>query len=69
MKNFFNRLMAFLAGAQSHASPSTDWRGHPLGERPATALSAEDARYTTLRLPSLPEAPRAGLRKKLPDPM
>jgi hypothetical protein len=74
MKNWFSRLMAFLAGGQTHTSRCRDWRGHPLGEGeagtiPSVRLAKIDP-YTTLRLPSFPEAHTADPERDFPtDPM
>jgi len=66
MKDWFNRLMARLAGRQTGTPQCMDWRGRPRGEDAAGAVPphtlAEEDMYTTLRPPSFPEAGSAGQR-------
>jgi hypothetical protein len=82
MKNWFQRLMAFLAGKGRTRTPRrTDWRGRPLGENTEGGIPPvrlpEGGPYATIRLPwygeragdapGVPPGKEFGSRSAAPD--
>ena len=61
MKNWFNKLMASVAGRdRTPIVRGSDWRGRPVAKNTGESISevnlAKKALYATLRLPSSAEA-------------